>query len=726
MRTLVIVTTIIITCILPCGNLYAQTLEDDAGLAERMATLVFQIAVILIAAWAGGQIFKKLRLPIVLGELVAGIIIGPFLLGAIPLPGFADGLFSIAGNFPVSYELYGFATVASIVLLFLIGLETDINTFLQFSVAGSFIGTGGMVISFLLGDLVTVWFSRLVFGTVYGFGDPIPLFLGVVSTATSVGISATILSEKRKIDSPEGVTILSAAIIDDVLGIILLAIIIGVIKSGDVQWGTIGRIAGQAIGVWLGFMLLGLFFARRISAGLKRFKETNTIAVMSFALALLLAGIFEKSGLAMIIGAYIMGLTLSKTDLTYLLQAKLSIFHRFFVPVFFCVMGMLIDVRALFDEKIFLFALVYSLLAAAAKLAGSGLPALLLNFNLRGAARIGLGMMPRCEVALIIAGIGLSSGILPSDAFSVVVIMTVLTSLIVPPIFSRMIEKEGEVMRKPTRLKSDQKHITYEFPNRETAELLLVKIINAFKSEGFFVHLLHIRRHLYGIRKEDSFITMQFSPKKIVFDCREEDVAFLHTLFYEALAHLQRTMRQLQALTYRKAIGKRIFEETATTPSRVNGREKARLARLFTPDGMEDSLRGRNKQEVLEELVRLFINSGQLPENRYDDVLRMLLDREKDISTGMQDGIAFPHARTDLVRRLTTVVGVHKQGIDFDSFDQQPAHIFITSLIPEDAPEPYLKLMATISRFLSVEENRTRLIDCLDNRELCKIFRELA
>ncbi|MEA1927627.1 MAG: cation:proton antiporter [Candidatus Auribacterota bacterium] len=717
---------IITLCALPFSSLYANTPGEEAGLAERMATLVFQIAIILIAAWGGGQLSRKLQLPIILGELVAGIIIGPFLLGAIPLPGFADGLFNITGNFPVSYELYGFATVASIVLLFLIGLETDINTFLQFSVAGSFIGTGGMVVSFLLGDLITVWFSPLVFGTTYGFADPIPLFLGVVSTATSVGISATILSEKRKIDSPEGVTILSSAIIDDVLGIILLAIIIGVIKSGNIQWGSIGIIAGRAIGVWLGFMLLGFFFARKISAGLKCFKETNTIAVMSFALALLLAGIFEKSGLAMIIGAYIMGLTLSKTDLTYLLQAKLSIFYRFFVPIFFCVMGMMINVQALFDEKIILFALAYSLLAGVAKLIGSGLPALLFNFNFRGATRIGMGMMPRCEVALIIAGIGLSTGILPSSAFSVVVIMSILSTLIAPAIFSRMLEKGGEVMRKPTRIKSDQKHITYKFPNRETAELLLVKIINAFKSEGFFVNLLNIRQHLYGIRKEDSFITIRFTPKKIVFDCREEDVPFIHTLFYEALSHLQRTMRQLQALTDRKIIGRRIFEETATKPSRVNGKVKARLARLFTPDGMESSLRGRNKQEVLEELVKLFINSGQLPEDRYDDVLLMLLDREKDISTGMQDGIAFPHARTNLVRRLVTVVGVHKKGVDFDSFDKKLAHIFIASLIPEDAPAPYLKLMATISRSLSVEKNRTRLIDCLDNRELCKIFRELA
>ena len=726
MKKLLIIAAIIITGLLICGDLFAQTLEDDAPLAERMATLVFQIAIILIVSWGGELIFKKLRLPIVLGELVAGIIIGPFLLGAIPIPGFAEGLFSVAGNFPVSYELYGFATVASIVLLFLIGLETDIDTFLRFSFTGSLIGTGGLLVSFLLGDLVTIWFSRFAFGVSYGFADPIPLFLGVVSTATSVGISATILSEKRKLDSPEGVSILSAAIIDDVMGIILLAIVIGVIKRGDIQWGAVGVIAGRAVGVWLGFMLLGIFFARRISAALKLFNRTNTIAVMSFALALLLAGIFEKSGLAMIIGAYIMGLTLSKTDLTYLLQDKLSIFHRFFVPIFFCVMGMLIDVRALMNINILVFALAYSILAAIAKLAGSGIPALMLNFNLRGATRIGMGMIPRCEVALIIAGIGLSSGIIPPDAFSVVVVMTIISTLIAPSIFARMMDRDEEVLRKPPRIKSDKKQITYEFPNRETAELLLTKIITAFKNEGFFVNLLDIRRHLYGIRKEDSFITMQFSPKKIIFDCRAEDVPFIHTLFYESLAHLQRTMRQLQSLTDREEIGKKIFQDSGDNKTKFNGKDAHLLARLFAPNGVEFNLQGESKDAVLRELVQLFIDAGDLTQTNQNDALELFIARENDISTGMQKGIAFPHARTNLVKRMETVIGVNKTGVDFNSLDGQPTYILIASLIPADQPEPYLKMMSVMSRFLSIKENRARLISCQSNQELYDIFRELA
>lgn len=725
MKKTILIITILACSLIAFENLYAQEMGGGSGLVERMAVLVFQIAIILIASWGGGLVFKKLRLPIILGELVTGILIGPFLLGSIPLPGFTEGLFGIAGNFPVSPELYGFATVASIVLLFLIGLETDLNTFLRFSVSGSLIGIGGLLFSFILGDLATIWFSKMAFGITYSFADAIPLFLGVISSATSVGITATILSEKQKIDSPEGVTILSAAIIDDVMGIILLAIVIGIIKRGDVQWGSIGLIAGRAIGVWLGFMLLGLLFARKISTGLKLFKGTDTIAVMSFALALLLAGIFEKSGLAMIIGAYIMGLTFSKTDLAYLLQNNLNIFYRFFVPIFFCVMGMLIDVRAIFDKNVIFFALIYSALAIFAKMAGCSLPALLLNFNIRGATRIGVGMVPRGEVALIVAGIGLSSGILSPNAFSVAVIMTFLTTLIIPPIFAGMLDNKEDVLRKSPRITSDKKFITYEFPNRETAELLLIKIINAFKNEGFFVNLLDIRRHLYGIRKEASFITMRFSPEKIIFDCREEDVAFIHTLFFEALAHLQRTIRQLQSLTDREEIGKRIFPDSDRNKPKLNKKDKLLLARLFAPNEVEFNLQGNTKDALLRELVQIFINSGAISQAKYNEVFNLFLAREKDISTGMQSGIAFPHTRTNLVKRMKTVVGISKDGVDFNSLDKQQSYIFIASLIPTEQPEPYLKMMSVMSQFLSIKENRDRLIACRSNRELYEVFQGL-
>ncbi|MBD3264213.1 MAG: hypothetical protein GF375_03820, partial [Candidatus Omnitrophica bacterium] len=509
----------------PLSALYASNGTFQNDLLSRMASLVIQLAVIIFSAWIGGTLFRRFNLPSVLGEIVAGVIIGPYLLGSIPLPGFSGGIFPLAEAFPVSTELYSFTVIASIILLFLVGLETDIETFFTFSLAGSVVGIGGVFFSFIFGDLLAVILSDKLFGIHYGFMDPVPLFLGVISTATSVGISARILSEKRKLDSAEGVTILSGAVIDDVLGIIILAVVVGIIKSGHIEWRDISFIALKAFSIWLGFTALGLMFSSQLGHFLKRFKDKSTIAIMGLALALLLAGIFEKSGLAMIIGAYIMGLSLSKTDLSYIIQENLAVLQRFLVPVFFCVMGMLVNIKEMFVPGIIIFGLIYTVFAVLGKIMGCSLPTLFLNFNLRGALRVGVGMIPRGEVALIIAGIGLSAGILEHQAFSVAIMMTFLTTLLTPPLLARMLESEKPALKKEHQRKIEHRQIVYNMPNPETSELILNKVLDAFENEGFYVHLMEIPDKLYQIRKEQIFITLRYSSEKLVFDCLKEDVS---------------------------------------------------------------------------------------------------------------------------------------------------------------------------------------------------------
>ncbi|MDO9549175.1 MAG: cation:proton antiporter, partial [Candidatus Marinimicrobia bacterium] len=310
----------ILIALLISGSLFANSdgITSDS-MTQRMMMLVIQLGIILFAARLGNILFEKLHVPGVLGELSAGIIIGPYLIGAIPLPGFPGGVFPISSaTFPISPELYGISAVASIVLLFMIGLETNFRLFLRYSFVGSLVGIGGVLFSFLFGDVLAIIFSQVVFGKALGFLAPPCLFLGVISTATSVGITARILSEQRKLDSPEGVTILAGAVIDDVLGIILLAVGLGIVtassRSGNMNWAHIGVIAAKAIGIWLTATVIGLLASSKISLLLKWFRDRTSIAMMAFGFALVLAGLFEEAGLAMIIGAYVMGLSLSKTD----------------------------------------------------------------------------------------------------------------------------------------------------------------------------------------------------------------------------------------------------------------------------------------------------------------------------------------------------------------------------------------------------------------------------
>ncbi|HEQ60012.1 MAG TPA: cation:proton antiporter, partial [Firmicutes bacterium] len=325
---------------------------------EHMMMLVLQLGVIIFAAHSGGLLFKRFRMPSVLGEILAGALIGPYALGSVVLPGLPEGLFPRPGVFPISVGLYGFTTIASVLLLFLVGLKTNLRLFLQYSVPGTVVGVGGALVSFVLGDLAVVLCSNYVFGVRYGFADPVPLFLGVISTATSVSVTARILTDRKKVDSPEGVTILSGAVIDDVLGIILLAIVIGVARSGTIEWARVGGVAFRSVAIWLGCTVLGLAFARQIAGALKKSRDAATMAVLSLGLALIVAGLFEQAGLAMIIGAYIMGLSLSRTDLANVIQDQLSSLYRFFVPIFFCVMGMLVNFQEMGSTRVLVFGLI--------------------------------------------------------------------------------------------------------------------------------------------------------------------------------------------------------------------------------------------------------------------------------------------------------------------------------------------------------------------------------
>jgi Kef-type K+ transport system membrane component KefB len=487
------------------------------GITHTMMHLILQLAVIIIVAKIGGYLFQRfLKMPSVLGELASGMVIGPYALGTkIDLPGLGQ-LFMENQGFAASTELYGIATLASIILLFLAGLETDLAAFLRYSVVGSFVGLGGLFTAFALGDLLAVYWPG---NGIDSFMDPAALFLGVISVATSVGITARILAEKRKMASPEGVTILAGAVFDDVFGIVTLAIVMGMAKvsmgGGEVNWGGIGIIAAKAVGFFVVVTSLGLVFARKITSAIKKFKSIEMIVAICFGLSLLLAGLAEMAGLAMIIGAYIMGLALSRTDLAHEIEHHLEGIYNILVPIFFCVMGMMVDFSVM--KPVLVFGSVYSLLAVVSKVAGCGIPAYLMKFNLRGSLRIGLGMLPRGEVALIVAGIGLASGIIDQGIFGVSIMMTVITTMLAPPLLVKSFEGGSGLRKEMEGEDEDIEVIELEFPSRDITEFLLNRFVRALQSEEFFVHNLHTDQPTYRVLKDDiAFTLMQESNKLIV------------------------------------------------------------------------------------------------------------------------------------------------------------------------------------------------------------------
>ena len=484
-------------------------------ITHLMMLLIIQLAVIIIAAKVGGYLFQRfLKMPTVLGELASGMLIGPYALGSfIHLPEIG-ALFSDNAGFATSAELYGIATLASIILLFLAGLETDLAAFLRYSVVGSLVGLGGLLSAFLLGDLLAVLWPG---NGIDSFMAPAALFLGVISVATSVGITARILAEKRKMSSPEGVTILAGAVFDDVFGIITLAIVMGMAKvemEGEAaNWREIGIIAAKSIGFFVVVTALGLVFARKITGLIKQFKSREMMVAICFGLALLLAGLAEMAGLAMIIGAYIMGLALSRTDLAHEIEQHLQDIYNILVPIFFCVMGMMVDFSAM--KPVFLFGSVYSLLAIFSKVLGCGLPAFATRFNLRGALRIGLGMLPRGEVALIVAGIGLASGIIDQGIFGVAIMMAVITTMLAPPLLVRSFEGGSGLRKEVAGEGEDIEVIELEFPSRDITEFLLNRFVRALQNEEFFVHRLHTETLTYQICKDDIAFILILDGQKL-------------------------------------------------------------------------------------------------------------------------------------------------------------------------------------------------------------------
>ncbi|MDR0324407.1 MAG: cation:proton antiporter [Treponema sp.] len=664
---------------------------ESESITELMTLLILQLGIIFFAVRFFGSLVKKLGIPQVLGELIAGIIIGPFALGGIQLPGFPNGIFPYGtGALAVSTELYAFAVVASIILLFVSGLETNIKLFLRYSFAGGIISTGGVVVSFAAGNLL----GMIIFNA--PFTDPRCLFLGTLITANSLGIVARLLSDQKKMDIPESATILAASGFDDVLTIIILSVVTGIVSlvTGAAQSTNnlaldVLIIAGKAFGIWLGVVVLGLLFSKQLARFLKIFKSTVDFSILALGLALILAGLFEKQGLAMIIGAYIAGLSLSKTDIAPVIHERIKGIYELFVPVFFAVMGMMVNFRDIINPQILIFGGLYAAVAIFAKLIGCGGPALLFGFNIKGALRIGLGMAPRGEMTLIIAGIGLAMGILDQQIFAVLILMILITTLIVPPFIDLMLKRGGRGTHKPVR-NDDIESITWEFRSGAVADLVINKMFEDLRKEGFYVQVMNFDKELCHARKDDIFISIRENENTVTIETAKTDMQFVKTVFYEAVVELHEAIQKLKDFFDPQEMKKELMDS--------DGRTDEDLLLHICPECISINLKGETKEEVITELVDILAARGKIIYR--DMVLADVLEREKTMSTGMEHGIALPHAKTDGADELKVAVGIKKEGIDFDASDREKSRLIILLVSPKKTSGPHIRFLAAIGALL--------------------------
>ncbi len=531
-------------------------------MTELVVHFTFQIAIILIVAKIFGLLFEKMGQSAVLGELLAGMAIGPYALGAVKLP-LIGVLFPIAqevaehgaeaahaaASMPISPELYSFAQIGAIILLFTVGLETDAKMFMRYGLKSLGIALGGVILPFFLGAWGTVLF---------GFADGIfsvpALFMGAIMTATSVGITARVLSDIYKLDTDEGISILAAAVIDDVLGILTLALVLSIASGGgNISWGQLGLIGLKAVG-FIGIVAaIGIIFGKKFANYIMKLGG-KTYVVIAGAVCFFIAAMAEKFGLAMIIGAYLTGILFSVTALKHELEEKLAWIAHLMVPVFFAVMGMLVDFSAM--AKGLVFGIVITLFAIVGKVLGCGLPAIFSGFNKRGALRIGFGMLPRGEVALIVAGIGLAAGIINQTIFGVSIMMTIVTTIAAPIILIPLFKKGGsglKVSEKPAEEGKKQIMIEPAFQWEGSERLMSLfdeALRNAFAAQSFGALVDEPARAIVEFENKENthkLATVKHKEKTITIDCSEEAFEDVKKIVKAAKEDMEKMAAELKA-----------------------------------------------------------------------------------------------------------------------------------------------------------------------------------
>lgn len=404
-----------------------ETLAEFFDL-EKMESFQFlwQLILILFAVKIAGHLSKKIGQPAVFGELLVGIILGPALLGWLTIDPQDGGM------------LKALAEIGVILLMFLAGLETDVNEFRKSASSSTMVAFGGVILPFIAGFGVCLAF---------GYNYATSIFIGTLLVATSVSISVQTLRELGKLQSKEGITILGAAVLDDVLGIIILSIVIGFTASTGGGGGI--ELILLLIKI-IAFFLITVLVGRKLLPPIFRWasKLMNTEVVLTFGIitALGFAYFAELLGLAGIVGSYFAGMMLSLTNFRQELFQKIeSVAFSFFVPIFFVSIGVMADLSGLTSSMIFTITIL-TLVAILTKFIGGGLGAKLAGYNWRSSAGVGAGMIARGEVGLIVASIGISKQIIDNELFTAMVIIVLVTTVVTPPllkIFFNQKQKEA-------------------------------------------------------------------------------------------------------------------------------------------------------------------------------------------------------------------------------------------------------------------------------------------
>jgi len=389
--------------------------------------IIISLSILLFTAKIFAEIFQRIKQPVVLGELLAGIIVGPYALGGLPL---FDGQPLVVLDETVKH----IGGLAAIIILFIAGLEITPREFLRGGAASFTVGALGVIVPFSVGFVVL---------SIYGLGTFEILLIATALTATSIAISIQVLSELGKMQSKEARLILGAAIVDDILAIAILSVVVTMVQSGDgiPQIADIAFLILKILGLFAVLLVGAVLIVPRILHREKLWRSKGSIEGITTAIFFGIAGIAAYVGLSPIVGAFAAGMAVASTKLIKQVEEYAHKLQFIFAPLFFAIIGAQVDLRGINLEVLTIAGIIIAI-AILSKLVGCGLPSMLFLKDKTQSMRVGIGMVSRGEVGLIVAGVGVTSGVLSTDVYTSIILMVAVTTIITPIWLKKSYKKE--------------------------------------------------------------------------------------------------------------------------------------------------------------------------------------------------------------------------------------------------------------------------------------------
>ena len=384
---------------------------------EALIHVLISLAILLFAAKIFAELFNKLKLPAVLGELLAGMIVGPFALGALPL-------FEGKPIVVLSETVREIGELSGVVILFIAGLQITPKQFLKGGAASFTIGACGVIVPFFVGYYVF---------TLFGLAALQSVLVATALTATSIAISVRVLTELGKMQTMEARLILGAAIVDDILAIAVLSVVTTMVQTGDMTPNIldITFLILKILGIFAALLIGAIFIVPKILHAERLWKSRGSIEGIVTASFFGASGIAALVGLSPIVGAFAVGMAVASSRIIRRVEEYVDKLEIIFTPLFFAIIGAQVDLTGVNLNVLYLSSIII-IVAVVTKLIGCGLPAMIFLKDRTKSLKVGIGMISRGEIGLIVAGIGVTSGALSSNIYTTVIIMVAITTIITP------------------------------------------------------------------------------------------------------------------------------------------------------------------------------------------------------------------------------------------------------------------------------------------------------